>query len=709
MSIDVYQNCPVHSEKKIKFCCGKDVVTELDHILELFRSKQHAAALDAIAKAESKLGSRDCLLNLKTRILVSQNETEKAEASNNQFLESNPGHMLGMQHQALILTQKDDLAGAVAALQKAADAVGDGNIPFSIINTFRIVGAALVSHGDPIAGRAHLNFFKRFKPDDTQEIDYLIFQAFGGPQVPLPLKAEQPILKCDESEPYYKHNQAINLLTARGRWARAISVGKKALEQFPGEPTLYWNLAVLSSMVARHQDSAEYWNQYSELERVEGWRAIEAKSMAILLNRDWSSGSIDVVQLTWDLNDAEAATEKSLDQSQFESNPISPDAADGPPPKASYVIWDKKPLSDAETSTANDLPVDTGLVAIFGKQTDRSARMELVARSGTELETAKELIKATFGELLTGEPKEEVLGKQAQETPMTEWRVRFPDDMPNRRRQELQQEKASDRIRSIWPNVSYGILENKTLKEAASISDLTLGCQAIVWIMHLSALDDQQVDRTIADICNDLGIELPGDQDINEFKDIVVPISWMHKIDPNECEEPELQNIIQWAMVHRNMACLRRTIPVMLESETLDVNNRVNLLYTYGRVTFDNDEAIKSVQKAREVCSEDVLPKAIWLVRELEIRMERGIEDGISELFQEIQSRASSDEQVADEFARLLLRFGFINEKGEVNPMMVGTNDEGDMEPEMPDGIWTPDKEAEKAGASKKIWVPGDD
>ena len=687
MSIDVYKNCPVHSEKKIKFCCGKDVVTELDHILELFRSKQSAAALDAIAKAESKLGQRDCLLNLKTRILVSQNDTEKAEESNALFLQSNPGHMLGLQHQALIEAQKDNLPGAVESLQKAADAVGDGNIPLSIINTFRIIGAALISHGDPIAGRAHLNFFKKFKQDDNEEIDYLLFQAFGGPNIPLPLKAEQPVLPCSEEEPFYKHNQAMNLLAARGRWERGISVGKKALEQFPDQPVLIRNLAVLCSMVGKHAEASQFWNQYSELDTVEGWQAIEAKTVAILLNRQFSSGMLEVVLTTWDLPDADQAIEIALDQNQFESNPISPEASDGPPPKASFVIWDKAPPSKDETTSADQLPIDTGLFAIYGKQTDRDARLELIARSGSELDAAKSLVVSTFGEMLTGEGNEEVLGTQAEETPMTEWRVRFPEDMPNERKQELHREVSRNRIREIWPNVRYGILDNKSLKEAASIEELKLGCKAIVWIMHLSALDDQMINQTIDEICDELQIELPGDQDISEFRDVVIPISWMHKIDPTRCEELELQNLIQWAMVHRNMACLRRAIPEMLKKENLAEEHRVNLLYTFGRVTFDNQQAIESIQQARDECSEETLPKAIWLVRELEIRMERGIEEGISELFRELQTRASSDEQVADEFTRLLLRFGLINERGEVNPMMMGGVGQNENEPDIRRGL----------------------
>jgi tetratricopeptide (TPR) repeat protein len=708
MSIDVYQNCPVHNDKKIKFCCGKDVVAELDHIMELYRSKQSAAALDAIEKAENRIGQRDCLLNLKTRVLISQHETELAEQTNSLFLKANPGHMLGMQHQALILAQRHEIEGAVDALQKAADAVGDGQIPFSIINTFRVVGAALVAVGDPIAGRSHLNFFKRFKSEESREIDYLLFQSFGGPHVPLTLKAEQPLKPCDEKEPFYKHNQAILLLNERGRWARAISVARKAIEQFGKQPVLVRNLAILLSMIGKHVEASTNWNDFAEMANVRQWEAIEAKALSILLNRESASDRVEVVKLSWPLTDARRAVEQADDHCHFESNPISHDDQDGPPPKASYVIWSDEPKSAAMTQSVDDLPVDVGFCAIYGKQTDRDARLDMVARSGHELENARQLVEKTFGDNLVDSPTQETLGEQSQEAAISEWRVRFPDELEGQDRLHLQREMERKRIRDIWPNVSYGILEHKSLKEASAIPHLQLACRAVAWIMHLSILNNENVQTAIKQVCEDLQIGLPGDQDISEFENATVPISWMHKIDPAKCREHELSNIIHWAMVHQNMACLRRCLPVMLENGNLDKKSQVNLLWTYGRVALDNDEAIRSVQKARDLADDAGSSKALWLVRELEIRMERGMDEGVTDLFKEIGIRCTTDEQVAEEFTRLLMRFNMINEEGDLNPEFANQMQD---EPETPanEGIWTPDNEPSKVGAESKLWIPGND
>ena len=79
MDIDIYQQCPCHSGKKIKFCCGKDIVSDLNQIVAKCNSNQSLSALDQIDRTIGKQGEKDCLLCLRTHILFTLGEVEKAD------------------------------------------------------------------------------------------------------------------------------------------------------------------------------------------------------------------------------------------------------------------------------------------------------------------------------------------------------------------------------------------------------------------------------------------------------------------------------------------------------------------------------------------------------------------------------------------------------------------------------------------------------
>ena len=88
MDIDIYQQCPIHTDKKMKFCCGKDIVNDLNQILAKNKSKQTKGALDQLDRLIEELGPMELLLNIKTHILITHGDIELAQETNDQFLAS---------------------------------------------------------------------------------------------------------------------------------------------------------------------------------------------------------------------------------------------------------------------------------------------------------------------------------------------------------------------------------------------------------------------------------------------------------------------------------------------------------------------------------------------------------------------------------------------------------------------------------------------
>jgi hypothetical protein len=56
MPLDAYQYCPCGSGKKLKFCCSKDILGELDKVVRAVDGEQRVAALEQIDRLTKEKG-----------------------------------------------------------------------------------------------------------------------------------------------------------------------------------------------------------------------------------------------------------------------------------------------------------------------------------------------------------------------------------------------------------------------------------------------------------------------------------------------------------------------------------------------------------------------------------------------------------------------------------------------------------------------------
>ena len=76
MAFDKFSLCPCGSGKKAKFCCSKDLVSELDKIIRAISGEQRAAAFDQLNRSLAKHPDAPCLLALKGNVLIELGEWE---------------------------------------------------------------------------------------------------------------------------------------------------------------------------------------------------------------------------------------------------------------------------------------------------------------------------------------------------------------------------------------------------------------------------------------------------------------------------------------------------------------------------------------------------------------------------------------------------------------------------------------------------------
>ena len=90
MSLDPYQPCPCGSGKKVKFCCVKDLSTEVDKIIRLIEAEQRMAALEQARRLIKSKGPRVALLVLEATIELQLGEIDKSSETVAKLLSEHP-------------------------------------------------------------------------------------------------------------------------------------------------------------------------------------------------------------------------------------------------------------------------------------------------------------------------------------------------------------------------------------------------------------------------------------------------------------------------------------------------------------------------------------------------------------------------------------------------------------------------------------------
>ena len=275
MDIDAYHLCPCQSGNKIKFCCGKDVINELNEILKKSGSGQVRAALDQLDRTTAKRGEKDCLLVIKTHILISANDIASAKETNAKFRKNSPGHSMGLQHLAVIDLFEGRLDDAINSLQDAMDANKGAEIPVAVSNVFKVIAGALIEEGHVFAGLAHLQFASRLRGDQDPEISEMYVGLLQEWSFFSFLFQSDVLEEAPEGVEWEKLYANAERAITRGQFRRALQYLTKATNDFPADPIVLRAIAVVKTMLA-HEDAGDAWRDYASLPDMNSAFAAEA-------------------------------------------------------------------------------------------------------------------------------------------------------------------------------------------------------------------------------------------------------------------------------------------------------------------------------------------------------------------------------------------------------------------------------------------------
>ena len=613
MAIDAYSPCPCDSSQKIKFCCGKDVVSDLSKIIEQSASGQTGAAFDRLNRTIVKLGPVDCLLVIKTRMLIEMERLDEAKQVNAELLQRSPKNPMGLQQQAALSFETGEFRNGINQIQDAIELHKGSDIPDSLAGAFRMASHASFYQGKTIAGFAHLSFAIALANDEARQSLREELRSFMDSThwlVRQPLVPSQGPDDLEWSKLYANVHRAI----ARGQFRRALQFLDKIDQDHPDQPIVVEALAIVKSMLAM-DDAAEAWKRYADHGETSRERRIEALAIANLLTSE-PEETQPYISLTFAIKDFEQAAE-SLIASNWVSDDRKKMAVQEPgdvPPRYVFVLYSRE-FRVSETYDENfSPPTHVGVIRVFGRQTDREARIQINVVQNQMKEVTDRLIQV-LGDSIDPTPEEENIGEMSVEHALLDRSIEIPSDINPSQLKQLRQNEIDARFVDQWASLPISSGNEQTIRD--SIADPSMTDYAYARFVASVFSSGEVHDRNdFHRIRNKLQLPELDKVDATSPRALTSPflLQW---VDIEALETSKLEKIVVYLQSILATTAVRPFLDELLQREDRRSEMETEFKAMRARLADEPEEAIKLLDEALAAAESDSMQEGICRVDRL--------------------------------------------------------------------------------------------
>lgn len=714
MALDPYSPCPGGTGKKVKFCCN-DLLADLEKIQRMIEGDQRLACLKHIESLEKTHPGRACLLAMKSAVLGQLGRGEELVATIETFLEQHPNNPVALADSAMITVSREGPAAGVMQLQRAIEACTE-QMPTQVFESIGGIARLLLSTGYPLAAKGHLLLQAALVPNDEQVVNALM-QLNASTSLPVLFKEAPRFDPCPDNVPWRDRFEAAMRQASRGLWQRASEELAALTHESPETPALWHNLAVLRGWLADSRGAVQALRRYAALD-VSLDDAVEAEALAQLIDEDLEQPMIDVVEIEYPVEDIERLMLTLTSDRRANQIPVDAQQHDeGPPPRAIFVLLDRPQPETGVDITLDAIPQALGYLSVYGKQTDRPARLEYVVNRNEQFDSAKRTLEELAGDSIGPAGKEEVLDQRSkvQDELSVNWRL--PDDTPYDHRVDLIGEHRRKVILDRWPDLSLPVLDGKTPSAVASDPSYRVRLLAAILVLEMASQRQQQqfdfnelrrkLNQPEAGPISPAGLDLDA-----------VPLVRLHRLKVAELSDDQLWRVYLRAAGARHTPALRVFAEELVSRPSLD--GRMDKAEAYGILADsveDTRETLKYLNLARDEAVKQGQSSASWDLAELTVRLARGEPEEFSRLLNHLSTEHINEPGVRQALMQVLASAGLIGPDGRLRGMPAGAAPGGPMPVPTPTeapaaeagGIWTPGEEAPGGEKKSGLWLPGMD
>jgi len=716
--IDSYAYCPCGSGKKLKFCCH-DIADEMGKIQDMLTGGQRAACLDYIESIEKKHPDRAYLVTTKALLQSALGSEAAALATLESFLKKEPNNPVALAEHGLVLASLNGPIAGIGPVQKSLEA-GKEALSGRVVASVQRLGEMLLMEGQVMAARGHFMLAYIMNPQDEAALQMLA-RFFAAPTIPLPLKNEQNLVPAPAGVAWQADFDAAIEGARRGLWQSAVDKLNTIAEANPTAPEPLRNLAILRGWLADTPGAIAALRKLSALE-IPWDDRVEAEALAQILDSGEDVDVVDDLRLTFDIKDFEKvveilAADKRVAPTPFES--LGMDLGDQPRPRAAYFLLDRTLPSTGVNIARVDVPCILAKVLLFGRQTDREARLEAYLRRN-EIDAAKKALAELLGDALAAPGEPEKVGETPTAEASLSWSWRLPDDAAPAHVRKIVEEQRRETVLNVWPNTQSVRFGNKTPLEVVGDPQFAVALAAAVLLIELS-FTQPNVESIFTELRTKLGVPEPQAPDQASAGPLGVPYTRLHRLDPKALSEEDLFTDFQRSLQVVARQAVRKLGLEIISRPGLD--EKVDMAGVYGHLADledGSDQALVYIDLARKASEKRKQSSAPWDLEELELRLRRGEVEEFGRLADHIQTQHLREPGVAQHLMNILYQAGIVDANGRPRGPMPGAGAEpsGLVMPGSSSAasegnkLWTPDGGSSApagSGGKSGLWMPGMD
>lgn len=716
MALDLYQPCPCHQKRKLKFCCGKDVVARISKAIELMEGEQKRKAMSYLDESIKKFGHKDCLSTMRFGAAMDSGDIPTATETADGYATENGPTSVGYSMQAILSLENDQVDQSIDFLQSALEA--DNQLANLFEDALLTLVFRLLAQQDLQAARAHAYMLLHITAEKKDLATAVIKRCQLG-DAPLILKNEWPLTSPTADQPWAKKAAQAIHWAENWQWRKSLTLFLELAEEFPLEASLWKNAAILASHLNNKNTSAEAWRSYARCEGVSDEHAAEAEQTAIVLS-DWEGFEYESIpKFKILLNDAEQAQiELEKDPRTYNNPDLVAAFQEGRPEiiKACYQIHDRPLLNSVDQiESFQDIPCGVGFLILFGKTTDHPAFIEIV---GQNVPSWHEF----FDDLLGWNGVDSNTKDDSQLAPelipiihdRAQWTWHTPTGVSDTQFSQWLEDCWTWTLENRIINLPCQQLEGKTIEQAASTPSLKNKVVAILNV--LSTSNDQHFDREdgVNRLKEKLGISLGEKLEPETVRLENLSLDQFARLDFSKMPLDMLAWAFDVAGKVVNIKAIKAISSVVTdrlkenEDEVTSIFPVFKVFQILAKFAFQRSEVERNMELANKYFPEDasLQMQADWLMSNFELCVTRRMFDSAIQYLQKASEVCKQDEELHLEFVKTCSRLG-------IHPGSPLTSIKND--PAKDSGlILDPSQVTADAGTSQassrpksELWIPG--
>jgi tetratricopeptide (TPR) repeat protein len=728
MSVDLYAVCPCGNGKKIKFCKCKDSVGQMDQVLTMIEGGQVVPGLDRLKSILDEHPDAAWALAIRGRLLLDLREYDSLSENAERFIRLQPSNPLALTQRAAALVFSQDVQGATDSLLEALNESGQ-EVDAFLMDVALIVAMGLAQNGVILSARVYALLAISSQGYEAEQANAFLGQLDTSPSVNHLLKSvPQLIERPADVEWGERYDEAVRLLRSNKvllAQDKFESLRRTASSQAAILSGLF-HCAVWRGDLGRQTETA---NQLADAESLplqtrERYRAIggllspigslSVNSQSIRVEFE----DVDQSEMALIASDrTEQLSAERLTQLQIPDGEVRP--------RSAFFIADRVIESGDQSVSAVDCPSSLGLVAVFGRQTDRSAQAVAFDVTEDRIETVRGILAAAIpdGKVTLDDPQPIPMAFALDDRPIRQIQPKSMAELARFNREFAQSHDGKRACQLQLP-----ILGGKSLAEAASDDSLAFERAAVVRVLegHERIIS---LAGVLAEIYEIAAVEpLPELEPTDEMLGELTCADFF-RVNPDKLSPMQLYVLASNARSTGGMTACNRFAKMLVEKTAgsagsggseKDQRMAMEAYILWMMSTPEPGESIAIGDKAIAFAKINELNFASVLLARLELCLSMSDQEGFRETIMEIEQNYGSDPAVMARVQQLLVQLGIIRPDGSLRQGPVGAAapaQPGEFTPAAPPeqrsgGVWTPDSPGDSetsGGGGGKLWVPGMD